>query len=68
MTYVPSPGVTDGLVIVNKGLFNNTAYYTNFKNVDLTNTEVFVFRMNYNNIWSHYGINFKCCWKSNINR
>lgn len=52
MSYVPSPGVTDGLVIVNKGLFNNTAYYTNFKNVDLTNTEVFVFRMNYNNIWS----------------
>ena len=52
MIYIPSPGVTDGLVIVNKGLFNNTAYYTNFKNVDLTNTEVFVFRMNYNNIWS----------------
>ena len=52
MTYIPSSQPTDGLVIVNKGFLNSTAYYTNFKNVDLTNNEVFVFRMNHNNIWS----------------
>ena len=52
MSYIPSSGVTDGLVIINKGFLNSTAYYTNFKNVNLTNNEVFVFRMNYNNIWS----------------
>lgn len=52
MSYIPSPTDTDGLVITNRGLLNNTAYYTNFKNVDLANNEVFVFRMNHDNIWS----------------
>jgi hypothetical protein len=52
MTYIPNSLTTSGLVIYNKGLNNNTAYYTNFTHNDLTNTQVSTFRMNYNNIWS----------------
>ena len=52
MTYIPNSATTSGLVFYNKGLNNNTAYYTNFTHNDLTNTQVPTFRMNYNNIWS----------------
>ena len=52
LKYVPNSSVTSGLVFYNKGLNNNTAYYTNFTHNDLTNTETPTLRMNYNNIWS----------------
>ena len=50
--YIPNSSVTSGLVFYNKGLNNNTVYYTNFTHNDLTNTEIPTLRMNYNNIWS----------------
>jgi hypothetical protein len=50
--YVPNPDPGAGFIIYNKGLMNNTAYYTNFLHSDLFNNEVYTFRMNYANIWS----------------
>ena len=50
--YVPNSDVASGLVIYNKGLNNNTAYYTNILHNDLTNTPLATMRMNYANIWS----------------
>lgn len=50
--YIPNSAVTSGLVFYNKGLNNNTAYYTNFTHNDLSNVETATLRMNYANIWS----------------
>ena len=52
MKYSPSTQPHDGLIIYNKGLNNNVAYYTNFTHNNLSNVEVPTFRMNHNNIWS----------------
>lgn len=51
-SYVPNSAQTSGLVFYNKGLNNNTAYYTNFTHNNLSNIETPTLRMNYANIWS----------------
>lgn len=50
--YIPNTATTSGLVFYNKGLNNNTVYYTNFTHNDPFNVQLYTFRMNYANIWS----------------
>ena len=67
MKYVPNSAETSGLVIFNKGLNNNTAYYTNFTHNNLSNVEVPTMRMNYNNIWSKVKHTFELDASMNAN-
>lgn len=52
MKYIPNTADTSGLVFYNKGLSNNSIYYTNFTHNDPFNVQLYTFRMNYANIWS----------------
>ena len=48
--YVPNTAVTSGLVIYNKGLFNNAKYYTNFSHSNLSNVQVPTLRMSFEEV------------------
>lgn len=48
--YVPNTATTSGLVIYNKGLFNNAKYYTNFSHSNLSNVEVPTLRMSFEEV------------------
>lgn len=50
--YIPNPSSSAGFVFYNKGLNNNTEYFTNFTHNNLSNVEVPTLRMSYANIWS----------------
>ena len=50
MSYVPNTATTSGLVIYNKGLFNNAKYYTNFSHSNLSNVEVPTLRMSFEEV------------------